>query len=145
MKTVKKLLALLLVLSLCVGVICACAKNDEVVPTTSAPTQITTPTTEQDAKITFVFAVTDKDGKTEEHTISTSEKFLADALIAEGILNADEKESGLYTSVDGIVASWDDGNAWWKIVKDGEMTDKGMNELPVADGDRYEAIYTIGY
>ena len=144
MKTVKKLLSLLLVLSLCVGVICACAKN-EVAPTTGALTQATMPTTEQDAKITFVFAVTDKDGKTEEHTISTSEKFLADALIAEGILNADEKESGLYTSVDGIVASWDDGNAWWKIVKDGEMTDKGMNELPVADGDRYEAIYTIGY
>ena len=25
------------------------------------------------------------------------------------------------------------------------MTNDGMNELPIANGDRYEAIYTIGY
>ena len=31
------------------------------------------------------------------------------------------------------------------ITKDGEMTSKGMNELPVSEGDRYEAVYTIGY
>ena len=80
-----------------------------------------------------------------EYTVSTSEKYLADALIAEGILNADEKASGLYTSSDGVVASWDDDNAWWMITKDGEMTSKGMNELPVSEGDRYEAVYTIGY
>ena len=45
----------------------------------------------------------------------------------------------------GVVASWDDDNAWWMITKDGEMTSKGMNELPVSEGDRYEAVYTIGY
>ena len=93
----------------------------------------------------YLFAVTGKDGKVKEYTVSTSEKYLADALIAEGILNADEKASGLYTSIDGVVASWDDDNAWWMITKDGEMTSKGMNELPVSEGDRYEAVYTIGY
>ena len=80
-----------------------------------------------------------------EHEKTTSEKFLADALIEQEFLKADEIESGIYTSIDGMVAYWDDGNAWWKIVKDGEMTNDGMNELPIANGDRYEAIYTIGY
>ena len=144
MKTVKKLLSLIIVLALCLGVFCACANKGET-PATSAPTQTTSAPTEAEEKVTFVFAVTDKDGKTVEHEITTSEKFLADALIEQGILKADEKESGIYTSIDGMVAYWDDGNAWWKIVKDGEMTNDGMNELPIANGDRYEAIYTRGY
>ncbi|MDD6342164.1 MAG: DUF4430 domain-containing protein [Eubacteriales bacterium] len=138
MLTAKKALSVLMALVICLGIVCACSPKTENTPSTTEQTT-------EIAKVTFVFAVTGKDGKVKEYTVSTSEKYLADALIAEGILNADEKASGLYTSIDGVVASWDDDNAWWMITKDGEMTSKGMNELPVSEGDRYEAVYTIGY
>ena len=141
MNTTKKLLSLILALTLCLGVFCACSKNNE--PTTPSFSAVLPSDTEK--KVVFVFTVTDKDGKKDDHIIRTSEKYLADALIEEGLLNADEKASGLYTVIGGIVASWDDENAWWKILKDGEMTDVGMNELPVSDGARYEAVYTVGY
>ena len=45
MKTVKKLLSLIIVLALCLGVFCACANKGET-PATSAPTQTTSAPTE---------------------------------------------------------------------------------------------------
>ena len=76
MKTVKKLLSLIIVLALCLGVFCACANKGET-PATSAPTQTTSAPTEAEEKVTFVFAVTDKDGKTVEHEIPCGRAYRA--------------------------------------------------------------------
>lgn len=99
-------------------------------------------TTEGDKTITFVVVAADKTEKT--YTIDTDAEYLADALVKEGILAAKDA-SGMYTVIDGIEAKWDPDQAWWNISKEGVALTVGMNDQPIADGEKYEATYTIGY
>ena len=93
--------------------------------------------------VTFTFEVIGKDGTGRSYEIETTEQKLAKALAAEGLIEYDA--GGLYTTIDGVTADWSDNEAWWCITKDGQMTEKGLNDLDVADGDHYEATYTNGY
>ena len=72
MLTAKKALSVLMALVICLGIVCACSPKTENTPSTTEQTT-------EIAKVTFVFAVTGKDGKVKEYTVSTSEKYLADA------------------------------------------------------------------
>ena len=81
-----------------------------------------------------------KDGKTKTLIIKTDEKYLANALADEGVI--EYKEDGLYTTVDGITADYNKDGAWWCVTKSGEMTMKGMNDLELKNGDKYEITYT---
>lgn len=91
----------------------------------------------------IVFEVVQKDGTSKEHEISTDAEYLADALVEKGLV--EYAKDGMYTTIDGITADWSVDESWWCITKDGEMTSVGMNEQVIADGEHYEATYTIGY
>ena len=90
--------------------------------------------------VTIVYA--DKTAK--DLDIETDAEFLADALYQEGIVTKAEYDSGFYTEIDGVKADYNVDKSWWCVTKDGEMTSVGMNELALADGDKYEITYTIG-
>ena len=92
--------------------------------------------------VSFTFEVVYEDDTSKTFEIETSETKLANALAEEGLITYDV--GGLYTTIDGVTAEWSDDQAWWCITKDGEMTDKGLNDLDIADGDHYEATYTNG-
>ncbi|MBQ7935662.1 MAG: hypothetical protein IJ333_04870, partial [Clostridia bacterium] len=70
-------------------------------------------------------------------------EYLADALVEEGLI--EYAADGLYTTIDGITADWSVDESWWCISKDGVSLNVGMNQQPIADGEHYEATYTIGY
>ena len=89
--------------------------------------------------VTVVFA----DGGFKAYDIETDATYLADALIEEGVI-AEKAEDGFYTTVAGVTADYSVDQSWWCVTKDGEMTTKGLNELVLADGDKYEITYTIG-
>ncbi|MBQ8600654.1 MAG: hypothetical protein IJ407_04660 [Clostridia bacterium] len=91
----------------------------------------------------IVFEVVQKDGSSEEHEISTDAEYLADALVEEGLI--EYAEDGFYTTIDGVTADWNVDQGWWCISQDGVSLSVGMNQQPIADGEHYEATYTIGY
>lgn len=90
--------------------------------------------------VTIVYA----DKETKELNINTDAEFLSDALFEKGLVTEAEYKAGYYTVIDGVTADYNVDKAWWCITKDGEMTMKGMNELAIVDGDKYEITYTIG-
>lgn len=90
--------------------------------------------------VTIVYA--DKTSK--DLDIDTDAEFLADALLEEGIVTKAEYDSGFYTEIDGVKADYNVDQSWWCVTKDGEMTTVGMNEVAIADGDKYELTYTVG-
>lgn len=90
--------------------------------------------------VTIVYA----DKTTKVLDFETDAEFLGDVLFEEGLVNAEEYKAGYYTVVDGIKADYNVDQSWWCVTKDGEMTMVGMNELALADGDKYEITYTIG-
>ena len=81
---------------------------------------------------------------TEEFTISTDEMYLAHALIAEGIINDEGIETGMYFTVDGETASWEENQSYWAIYVGEEYATVGLNDLAIEDGGVYKLEYTIG-
>lgn len=98
--------------------------------------------TAQEGSKTITFVVVKEDKSEKSYTIRTDAEYLADALVEKGVLAAKD-ESGMYTVIDGIEARWDPDKAWWCITKSGEMCSVGMNEQVIADGDHFEATYTL--
>lgn len=95
----------------------------------------------QEGEKSFTFTVI-YEGKETDFEITTDKDYLADALIDEGLLDTAEKESGMYTVIDGVKADYNVDGAWWCVTKGGEMTTAGMNDLIIEDGDSFEATYT---
>ncbi len=91
-------------------------------------------------EISIMVEIVDDKGEKTTLDIDTSETYLADALVEEGIIEYDE--NGLYTTVNGITADYNKDGAWWCVTKKGAMTTEGMNTLKLADGDKYEITYT---
>jgi hypothetical protein len=97
----------------------------------------------QEGSKAIVFEVVDKEGASKKYDISTDAEYLADALAEEGLV--EYAADGMYNTIDGITADWSVDESWWCITKDGEMTSVGINQQVIADGEHYEATYTIGY
>lgn len=91
----------------------------------------------------LTFEVVLQDGTSKKHKLSTDEEYLANALVEAGLV--EYAEDGMYTTIDGVTADWSKDESWWCISKDGEALSVGMNQQVIADGEHYEATYTIGY
>ncbi|MGI6279702.1 MAG: DUF4430 domain-containing protein [Acutalibacteraceae bacterium] len=87
--------------------------------------------------VTVVFA--DKTEK--KYEIKTNAEYLADALL-DGKIITEKSADGLYTVIAGERADYNLDKSWWRVTKDGEETNVGINEQPVADGDRFEITNT---
>ena len=90
----------------------------------------------------ITFELVAKDQSATEFTIQTDAEFLAEALVEEELITY--AKDGYYTTINGITCDYSKDQSWWCITKDGQMTNYGLNDLPIADGDHYEATYTIG-
>jgi len=78
-------------------------------------------------------------------TIKTDAEYLRAALEEEDLIAGDESDYGLYVkTVDGYTV--DEANQeWWCFTKDGETLYTGVDDTPIADGDKYEITLTVGW
>ena len=104
---------------------------------------VTRPKGNEDLK-TVTVTITHGDGSKNELTIETQREFLADALIDEGLFTAQDIASGMTNIIDGETADAT-LEQWWCVYADGKMPDFGMKEIPLADGSKYELVFTVGY
>ena len=103
---------------------------------------MTRPKTAEGAK-TYTVAVVHSDGTTKDFTLHTDAEFLADALLAEGLIAGEDSAYGLTViTVDGEDAVWDTDNAYWCIYIGEEMATVGISQIPVYDGSSFKLEYT---
>ena len=131
MKITKKILALVMVLL----VVVACFAGCQAKKTNNKDDASSVQSVEVSITVDIV-----KDGETKNLIIKTDEKYLANALAEAGVI--EYREDGFYTTVNGITADYNKDGAWWCVTKSGEMTTKGMNDLELKNGDKYEITYT---
>ena len=131
MKITKKILALVMALL----VVVACFAGCQAKKTNNKDDASSVQSVEVSITVDIV-----KDGKTKNFIIKTDEKYLANALAEAGVI--EYREDGFYTTVNGITADYNKDGAWWCVTKSGEMTMKGMNDLELKNGDKYEITYT---
>lgn len=100
----------------------------------------------QQAEIKHItLTVTYADGHSDELTIDTTEEFLKQAIENEVELGGEDGEYGFFIeSVNGETADYDADGAYWAIYVNGEYGMYGVDSQPVADGDSYALVYTVG-
>ena len=91
---------------------------------------------------TITIEVVHKDESKKTFTCKTDEEYLAGALVAEGIVEDDPFETGMFFSVDGETADYERDKSYWAVYQDGEYAQLGITELPVQDGGVYSLVYT---
>lgn len=94
---------------------------------------------------TITVSVVHRDGSEKSFTFQTDAEYLAQALVAEGLIQGEESEFGLYvTAVDGEAADYSADQSWWYLTKGGEAWMTGASETVIADGEHYEWTFTVG-
>ena len=90
------------------------------------------------AKKNFTFIVVDKDGNETPFAISTDKTTVGDALLAEGLIEGENSEYGLYVKkVNGIVADYNVDQTYWAFYINGEYAYSGVDATPVEEGATY--------
>ncbi|MBE6757622.1 MAG: DUF4430 domain-containing protein [Ruminococcaceae bacterium] len=112
--------------------------NEQPNPPSSDAASATEGTTATTAKVTFTLTVTDKDGHSEDFTISTEKTIVGDALLEEGLIAGDEGAYGLYVkTVNGITADYDTDGTYWAFYVNGEYAAKGVDQTEIVAGADY--------
>ena len=102
----------------------------------------TRPETETGSKA-YTVTVVHKDGSEKVFEYRTDAEYLAEALLAEGLVSGDNTQYGLtIITADGEAAVWDTDSAYWAIWVGEEMAITGASEIPVYDGGTYKLEYT---
>ncbi len=154
----KRILSALLVLALACTMLFACTpeapviNNDDenktptpedIIGEIAATAADLKPVPEEEEKIVIDFIVTHSDGKKVAYAVKTDKDNLGDALIENEIIKGEEGPYGIYvTEINGEVADYDEDGSYWYFYKDGEPLMEGVSSTPIANGDKFEAVYT---
>ena len=122
----KKLVSILLVLVRALS-LAACAKA----PT---PTQVTEPSGQTEATLTFTFRMVN--GETvEEKTVTTTKAKAGEALLEQGLIQGEEGPYGLYVkTVLDVTLDYDKDGAWWGVYVNGESSLVGVDSVVLEEG-----------
>lgn len=123
----KRLFTVLVVIAMLLNVLCGCAAE---------PAKDT---------LHITFRVTHDDGSQNEFVFDTDKTTLAELLLAEDLVKESAESSGLYDTVDGELADWNDNEAWWCFSCNGEALTVGIEDTELVDGAVYEAVLTHGF
>lgn len=104
----------------------------------------TRPETSQGSK-TITVTVVHSDGTEKLFTYHTDAEFLGEVILGEGLVVGEDGPYGLYIKeVDGESAVYETDGAYWSLLIGGEYAMSGADTTPIADGDAFSLVYTVG-
>lgn len=93
---------------------------------------------------TITVEVIHSDESKNTFTYKTDAEYLADVLVAEGLVEDNQDQYGLLIQeVDGERAVYEEDQSYWSILQNGEYAQLGATSLPVYDGDTISLVYTV--
>ena len=94
---------------------------------------------------TVTVTVVHKDGSEKVFTCKTDAEYLGTVLVDENIVVGSYGEFGLYfDTADGETADYNVDGGWWQVLIGEESAMVGADQIPIADGDTFKLVYTIG-
>ena len=103
----------------------------------------TRPQTSVGAK-TYTVTVVHANGTEKSFTYHTDEEYLGYALEAEGLIQSNGADDGMFHTVDGEKADWDINQSYWAFYEGEQYAMTGIYATPVSDGAQYKLVYTLG-
>ena len=77
-------------------------------------------------------------------TYHTDEEYLGTVLYGAELIVADEANPGMFHTVDGEKADWNENKSYWAFYVDNNYAVKGIYETPMENGKNYKLEYTLG-
>lgn len=146
-QTVKQWIALLAAAVLSLALLTGCGSRSSAAASSEAGSSAAASSRAGDqAEVKHItLTVTYADGHSDELAIDTTAENLKEAIENEVELGGEDGQYGFYIeSVNGEVADYDADGAYWAIYVNDEYGMYGIDSQPVADGDRYALVYTVG-
>ena len=130
----KKLIAIALLLVTVIS-LCACG--------TAKPTETTADTAEGKLlQFTVVVVHADKSEKTISYEAQPGK--LGAFLEKEGLIESEGADSGMFHTVDGEKADWNENQSYWAFYVGSEYAMTGIYDTDIANNTTYKLEYTIG-
>lgn len=93
----------------------------------------------------FTVVVTDLEGNETKFEYKSDAATVGEALLAEGLIQGDAGEYGLYiNTVNGITADWDKDQTYWAFYINGEYAMTGVDATEIEEGATYGLTLTKG-
>ena len=94
---------------------------------------------------TITVTVVHADGTSKDFTYQTDAEYLGEVLVAEGLVEGEDSEYGLYiTKVDGEDAIYEENGSYWALYEGDTYANQSADQTPLTDGGTYSLVYTIG-
>lgn len=94
---------------------------------------------------TVTVTVVHADGTSKDFTYQTDAEYLGELLVAEGLVEGEDSEYGLYiTKVDGEDAIYEEDGSYWALYEGDTYANQSADQTPLTDGGTYSLVYTIG-
>ena len=93
---------------------------------------------------TFTVTVVHADGTEKEFSYKTDEKTLGDYLESQGLIESEGADDGMFHTVDGEKADWNENQSYWAFYEGEEYAMTGIYATDITDGGSYKLVYTIG-
>lgn len=85
------------------------------------------------------------DSSTKDFKLNTDKEFLGQALADSNFIKGSQTQYGLYILTADNETVDEAKQEWWMVAKDGESLMVGVDSQPIADGEHYELVFTVGY
>ena len=94
---------------------------------------------------TITVTVVHADCTSKDFTYQTDAEYLGEVLVAEGLVEGEDSEYGLYiTKVDGEDAIYEENGSYWALYEGDAYANQSADQTPITDGGTYSLVYTIG-
>lgn len=155
MKKSKTILSLICAI-LCVStVLCSCSGGGNNATTSAGTTAPAAETTAAytvangahskigSGKFSFVLEVIDGNGGSTVFDVASDKSTVGEALSSIGLISGEQSDYGLYVkTVNGITADYDKDGTYWAFSVNGELSQKGVDQTYVKNGDIYTFTVT---
>ena len=135
MKTLKMLIPMLLIATL---LLCACGATE------TGATEGTDASGNTYVGCSFTVVVVHGDQTEKTFTYTAPEGKLGAFLEAEGLIASDGADDGMFHTVDGEKADWNENQSYWAFYIGEEYAMSGIYTTDIVDSTTYKLVYTIG-
>ena len=98
----------------------------------------------QEGSKAFTVVVIHGDGSEKTFEYQTDAEKLGAFLEEKGLIESDGADSGMFHTVDGEKADWNENQSYWAFYLGDEYAMTGIYDTDIVDGMAYKLVYTIG-
>lgn len=92
----------------------------------------------------FTVVVVHSDGSEKTFQYRTDAEKLGAFLEAEGLIDSQGSDPGMFHSVDGEKADWYENQSYWALYEGENYANQGIFDTLITDGAVFKLVYTIG-